>query len=1240
MGALIRSVDWAATPLGPVSAWPQSLRTAVSMMLESRFGTYIAWGPRYIQFYNDAYRPILGATKHPAVGKSAAETFAESWHIIGPMFDGVMRGEAVGSEDWMLPLDRYGYLEECYFTFCYSPIRAESGAVGGVLVTVTETTARVLGERRLRVLRDLSALAAKAKAAEEIFPDAARILEDDQGDVPFALFYAANAEGARLVAASGLGERAGAPPSTWPLGEVDGGRRMAVVDLAGHEPPLPGGPWPEPPRQAAVLAIAPPGHAPYGWVVVGISPRRALDDAYRDFLELLASNLASALANARALEEERRRAAALAEIDRAKTAFFSNVSHEFRTPLTLLLSPLEDEAADAARAGDEARAARLALMQRNGGRLLRLVNTLLDFSRIEAGRVDAVYEPVDLGTFTAELASVFRSAIERAGLALVVDCAPLRAPVHVDRDMWEKIVLNLLSNALKFTFEGRITVRLRAGDGTAVLEVEDTGVGIAAEELPRVFERFHRVRDTRARTHEGTGIGLALVQELAKLHAGTVSARSVLGAGTTFTVAIPTGTAHLPADRIGAARTLPSTATSTAAYVEEVLRWLPDASADRESLEAEPEAAAAGAERDVRILLADDNADMRDYLRRLLAPHWAVEAVADGREALRAARARPPDLVLADVMMPGLDGFQLLRRLRADPTTSVVPVILLSARAGDEATVEGLRAGADDYLVKPFSARELLARVRAHLALARARAAVAERARATAAEAEAAREQLATVLESITDGFFALDAAWRFTYINRRAAAVFGRLGKERDAMLGRSFWAEFPELRGLPVEAYYRRAMDEQVTVDFTDHYAPLDAWFDARLYPSRGGLSVYFRDVTERVAAERALRAQAEALEAAGRAKDEFLAMLSHELRTPLSAILGWARMLRSRALPPAEVERALASIERNAGLQTQLIDDLLDVSRIVAGKVTLEMEPLRVAAVVRNAVDAVQAAADAAGVRLLVSAGREDVWVRGDPARLQQVALNLLSNALKFTPRGGVVRIGIERTNGTVTVSVADTGRGIAADLLPHIFERFRQGDRDSRGGLGLGLAIVRHLVELHGGTVSAASPGEGQGATFTIRMPAVGAADPAPDAARAEAGDDRDAPALDGVRVLIVDDDADTRDLLTTILAMAGARVTPVASVQAARAVWAAQSFDLVLSDLSMPREDGYDLIRDLRAAGGPRVPAVVLSAYARGEDRARALAAGFDGYVSKPAEPEALLRVVRDALRRDGSTSVA
>jgi len=447
------------------------------------------------------------------------------------------------------------------------------------------------------------------------------------------------------------------------------------------------------------LPLAAPDQPTYGVLVCGISPHRAFDAGYRSFLELVAGQVATAIRNARAFDDQRRRVEALAEVDRAKTAFFTNVSHEFRTPLTLMLGPTEDALATHALTGDA-----LDTVYRNELRMLKLVNALLDFSRIEAGRMQARFAPIDLAARTSELASVFRSAVERAGLRYVVDCAPLDAPIFVDAAMWEKIVLNLLSNALKFTFDGEIDVTLVDRGGEVALSVRDTGVGVAAAEVPRLFERFHRVEGRAARTHEGSGIGLALVNDLVHLHGGRIEVASELGTGTTFTIVLPKGRAHLDPAQVGDVDHRDGHVRD--AFVQEAMRWVPAS--------APPTSGTKG-----RVVVADDNADMRDYVTRLLANDYQVEAVADGEAALAAVRANRPDLVLTDVMMPRLDGFGLLAELRRGACD--VPVVMLSARAGEEARVEGLEAGADDYLVKPFSARELLARVRSQIELSRAR---------------------------------------------------------------------------------------------------------------------------------------------------------------------------------------------------------------------------------------------------------------------------------------------------------------------------------------------------------------------------------------------------------------------------------------------------------------------------------------------------------------------------------------
>lgn len=1155
MGALMRSMDWSQTPLGPLEGWPQSLRSAISILLASRAQIVLFWGPQLAALYNDAYAPTFGS-KHPwALGKPARECWAEIWEdTLRELFEGVLRsGESFNADEHPFFLERHGYLEETYYDVSYDPVRAEDGGVGGIFCIVSDATGRVLERRRWHTLRDLSLRSlSEARSDKEACRVAAETIGGNNWDVPFALIYLIDADRttARLAAAAGIEQ--GTPNSpvevplgvaadrgVWPLDEVASQGRPKLIDATDIDG-LPCGAWDEPPRSALVLPLAAPGQgSPAGLLVAAVSPRRLLDDVYRYFFDTMAGHISTAVAHARAYAAERHRAEALAEIDRAKTLFFSNVSHEFRTPLTLMLGPAEDALADAAEPLGEGQRRRIEVVHRSAIRLLKLVNTLLDFSRIEAGRVEAVYEPTDLAAYTAELASMFRSAVERAGLRFAVDCAPLREEVFVDRDMWEKVVFNLLSNALKFTFEGAVEVRLRDAGASAELEVRDTGVGIPEAEIPRLFERFHRVEGVRGRTHEGTGIGLALARELVRLHGGEVRVESAPGRGTAFTVSVPFGRAHLPADRVRGASALAPTRIGANAYVEEALRWLPDTcpSADgvdlvehRDALDARFLApnVVSDASGKARVLVVDDNADVRDYIRGLLEPSYEVDGAADGESALEVARSRPPDLVLSDVMMPGLDGFGLLRALRTDSRLRTLPVVLLSARAGEDARLEGLDAGADDYLVKPFGARELLARVRVHVEMARAREEAARRERQLREEADAAR-----------------------------------------------------------------------------------------------------------------------AEAVEA-NRAKDEFLATVSHELRTPLNAMLGWTTLLRSGSLDEDVARRALDTIDRNARSQAQLIEDILDVTRIVSGKVRLDVRHLELVPVIEEAVDVVRPAADAKQIRLVTTLDPAAGLVSGDAERLKQVVWNLLSNAVKFTPKEGRVHVELKRVNSHVELVVGDTGIGIAPEFLPYVFERFRQAESAAalrQKGLGLGLAIVKHLVELHGGSISVESAGEGLGTTFTLCLPvaAVTARSTQADHAHPRLGGairlgPDDLPDLGGRRILVVDDEPDARDMLAVVLSGCGAEVRSVGSAHEAVAELPAWRPDLLISDIGMPGEDGYELIRRVRAlereAGG-RIPAVALTAFARVEDRLRVLASGYQMHVAKPVEPAELVMVVASLVGRGG-----
>ena len=709
------ALDWSATPVGPVDAWPQSLRSAVRVVLSSRYPMLLLWGPQYTQLYNDAYSALIGDRHPAALGGDVRVTLAEGWDVLAPLIHDAM---ATGVASWVpalqLLLNRAGYREEAYFSVSHAPARDDAGATVGVLTVCSEVTEQVIGERRLRLLRDLS-LRAGGYAAD-VATTCAQLIEVIGGhrlDVPFAAVYLRDGDVLRRIAATGTdasgdpvgpalpdvvpvgGEPAAADP--WQLRAAATGTSAQATDVS-ERLAVRAGPWDDPVGTALTLPLPTADRQqPLGVLLTGVSPSCGLDEAYRSFFELLTQQVAVAVRNTQVHEEERRRAEALAELDRAKTDFFTNVSHEFRTPLTLLLGPLADALADSDEPLTGTQRERVDTAWRNTERLLSLVNSLLTFAGLQAGRAGVAAREVDLAELTAELVSVLRSAVERAGLRFVVDCPPLPHRVAVDPVDWEKVVTNLVSNALKFTFVGEIRVALDSDDQHVRLTVADTGIGIAAADQPRLFERFHRLHGARSRSHEGTGIGLALVRELTLLQGGDVQVESTPGSGTTFVVTLPWSAITTDGARPAAVGGTGSGAIAQAA-AGDALGWLGEPAQQPERADV-----TAGATRpdgepaDARILVADDNRDMRTYLQQLLgAQGWDVETVADGQAALDVIRERPPDLLLTDVMMPVLDGFALVRALRRDEATRALPIVVLSARAGQEAGVEGLDQGADD----------------------------------------------------------------------------------------------------------------------------------------------------------------------------------------------------------------------------------------------------------------------------------------------------------------------------------------------------------------------------------------------------------------------------------------------------------------------------------------------------------------------------------------------------------------
>ena len=861
-----------------------------------------------------------------------------------------------------------------------------------------------------------------------------------------------------------------------------------------------------------------------------------------------------------------------------------------------------------------------------------------------------------------------------------------------------------------------------------------------------------------------------------------------------------------------------------------MLRWLPATSiSTTQAAGTTPEIAGPAAtqsETAPQVLIADDNADMREYLRRILGQSYRVDVVGDGRDALARIRGRLPDLVLSDVMMPGLDGFGLLAAIRADERTRSIPVILLSARAGEEARIEGLDAGADEYLVKPFSARELLACVGSQLQLARVRRDTERALRDRSEQYRTLLNQkayLAAIVDSADDAIISKDLDGIIQSCNAAAERLFGypsselvgrpvrmlipperqweeddilkrvrngeridhfetvRMAKDgrrldisltvspvrddsgeivgaskiaRDvtalkqanaerlrllqenaavtetlnnvgaivasdldrakvvqavtdaatelttAEFGAFFYNLVNEhgelytlytMSGVPREAFSQFPMPRNTEVfaptfkgsnvvrspDITEdpryghnppHFGIPDRHLPVRSYlavpvkgrsgdvigglffghPSVGRFSEQHERLAVGVASWASVALENARMytsaQEASRIKDDFLASLSHELRTPLNAILGYARMLRSGIIAPDRREKAIETIERNATSLTQIVEDVLDISRIVSGKIRLNVQPVDFPDIVRSAVDAVTPAADAKGVRIETVLDPEAAPVSGDPERLQQILWNLLSNAVKFTNRGGRVQVRLERVDSHVEVVVSDTGIGISPEFLPHVFERFRQADAGiarERGGLGLGLSIARQLTEMHGGTIEAFSGGVDQGATFRLKIPLMIVHPIRNEAPRVHSRSGgmvgtTAVPDLDGLSVLAVDDEADALSLVSDLLQAAGARVNTAQTADDALVRLDAEVPDVIVADLGMAHMDGFQFIGRVRRHSNPRVreiPAAALTAYARAEDRMRALRAGFQIHLAKPIDPAELVTTIAALAKR-------
>jgi PAS domain S-box-containing protein len=799
MGQRIREYDWSKTSLGPVHTWPQSLRTCIRIMLTSRQPIWIGWGKELIKFYNDPYKAIVKG-KHPwALGTPVSIVWKDIWDDIDPLLRLVMeKDQGTYVESQLLIMERNGYPEETYYTFSYTPIPGDDGRTAGVFCANTDDTDKIISERQLRTLTQLGKRLSECRTADEVVSRTIETLKENPQDFPFALFRLIRDRKAHLVSHTELGESSklvvpvldldSSHPLAMSINQALEGRQMQMVENIRNKVGLfPSGFWKASPDKAIVMPIMQSTTKEiYGSLTLGLNPYRLFDEQYSGFFSLVGDQVATAFADVHILEEERKRSEALAEIDRAKTVFFSNISHEFRTPLTLLLGPIEDFLEEPGLTEDQR--IRMNVLYRNTLRMQKLVNTLLDFSRLEAGRVEGRFSRVDIASLTEDLASTFRSAIEKAGMKLVIEKGRINNDVFVDRDMWEKIILNLVSNAFKYSREGTITVSIAEKDDRLVVEVRDTGIGIPSAHLEKIFERFHRIENNQGRSQEGTGIGLALVRELVRLHRGEITVNSEPGIGSTFRVSIPTGFDHLPQEKIESRSDFKSSSSLSDAFLQEALKWNTPEQALSQHLHAEN----GNKLRKPTVLLADDNADMREYVSRLLSDQFNVITTVDGEEAYTVIIKEKPALVITDVMMPRLDGFGLVARIREEPTVQNIPVIFLSARAGEEAKVEGLKAGADDYLVKPFPAKELIARVESNIKLATARG-----------EAE---RKLQNLLRKAPIIIFTMKGdPLRMEMANDEALKVWKRT---RERVIGKTLYEIFPETSGTQLEEKYYAVM------------------------------------------------------------------------------------------------------------------------------------------------------------------------------------------------------------------------------------------------------------------------------------------------------------------------------------------------------------------------------------------------------------------------------------------------
>ncbi|RIB06383.1 hypothetical protein C2G38_2217280 [Gigaspora rosea] len=1215
---MVNNYDWSKTSLGPMDSWEFEFKEIVKLCLNTAFPTAIYAGPDWTLMYNQS------------LGKPFIEVWPELYDDLKPIFESVREtGKGIYKYEEYLEMQRDGYIEEVYFNYTLSPIFKSDGTVWGIFNAGYEITQDVLNVRRLKILDKLGSQIAGADSLEGSCHLIMSILRSNNPDIPYALIYLAESSNnskpgfeyqtARLVATTFdevcekrefvRGKIKRNIPVYFPV-------THEIIDLSNDIDEnyekyvetkwatstysfLKCKSWPihlvikenkhvkvllNDDSQAVLLPIKISFGKPtlFATLICGINPRRKLDDKYLEFLQLTVSHVNSFLMHGRSVEEEKMRSKLLADLNYEKIMFFQNISHELKTPLTLMLSPLEDVINNTCPQKTQMMS-HLQITRRNTCRLLKLINSLLQYSDIESDQLEVNYCETKITELTRELANNFESMAKKLGLDYIIDIPSLddfnkvvNDKIYIDHDMYETIVFNLCSNALKHTWSGHVKIRLYLDSidkkKMVVLEVSDTGVGIPEAALPNIFQRFYRVGSQSSRSHEGTGIGLALVKELVTRHGGNITVTSVVNQGTTFKCWFPIGCQHLlinhkyhndneilksQEQKLYSKRHL---------YLEESSQWIQDNpivtednmisqelddydldidNTDKISTEditsplfMDDSINIVNKEYRYQILLVDDSPDMRNYLADLLK-EFDVHCACDGRDAIRILKNlnQLPDLILSDIMMPNMNGYELLDALRSNTKTQQIPVILLSAKAGEDSSIKGLDKGADDYLIKPFSTRQLITRIRTNIELSHIRRKLLYQ--------QCKQEQIKQLLISISNKI--LSGSDLKVTLSNIIEEVHQLLPCERIFIIS----CEPPEFKNQTMIALSedstskapingplmeksivnsQKILNNDPDVDILSdvycadtckkvsmlsvkikmkassywgwikaHRPPNSVWLDTEielLQQISNQLSITI-DNANLLKENLEKEVQIKATEVANEVKSRILANTSHELRTPLGAIVGILSSFDDTGL--ADDQKDMINImARASDVVLSTVNNILDAARMEANKIILINHVFDLLDLFEDTIELFGERAGAKQIELVMSCEVDKLpkYVMSDPERLKQVLSHLLSNLIKFTEDGEIVmKVSLQSQKVTdnsirkakILIEIYDTGIGIDPEFMQHVLERLSQGDKSINirlQGAGLGLSICKKLVEINGGEIKAESQlGKGSKFWFT-------------------------------------------------------------------------------------------------------------------------------------------------------------